>query len=394
MSKETMLYVGDFPVHTGFGVVSDNLIKTFRKHYDMHILGINYFGDYHPSTEGLKVYVPSVNGEVFGFDRFEQLLFSLKPAVAFILNDIWIAAEYGKTITRYKEEFPNQTVFILYTPIDAENIKPDFVKACSVYDSIVTYTDFGFKQLVLADCTTDIRVIPHGVDLTKFTRLNKAEVRKKMNMPADSFVVLNVARNQPRKRLDLFFYIFAEWVKRYNLPKSVKVYYHGGLRDIGIDILQWVNYLGIEEHLALSHPGLTPSTGLTTEQLNMVYNSADVFFTTTAAEGWGLPVAEAMAVGIPCILPKHSALADWPKDNALFVDCYDFPFLTDRGLNTIHHIIDVEKSIEALQYLYENKDVRDELGERSYAFMQQIQFNWEWISGEFIQVINNAKRRD
>lgn len=394
MEKEKMLYVGDFPVHTGFGVVSDNLIKTFRNYYDMHILGINYFGDYHPSTEGLKVYVPSANGEVFGFDRFEHLLFTLKPAVAFVLNDIWIAAEYGKAIKKYKEEFPKQTVFILYTPIDAENIKPDFVEAASVYDSIVTYTDFGFKQLVLADCKTDIRVIPHGVDLTKFKRLDKSAVRRQMKMPEDSFVVLNVARNQPRKRLDLFFYIFAEWVKRYNLPTSVKVYYHGGLRDIGIDILQWVSYLGIQDHLALSHPGLTPSTGLTTEQLNMVYNSADVFFTTTAAEGWGLPVAEAMAVGVPCILPNHSALADWPQGNAVLVDCYDFPSLTDRGLNTIHHIIDVEKAIEALQYLYTNKNEREALGERSYEFMQNTQFNWDWISEQFIQVINSAKHRD
>jgi glycosyltransferase involved in cell wall biosynthesis len=391
MQKEKMLYVGDFPVHTGFGVVSDNLISTFRKHYDMHILGINYFGDYHPSTEGLKVYVPSANGDIFGFDRFEHLLFSLEPAVVFILNDVWIASDYGKVIKRYKEEKPEaKTKFILYTPIDAENIKTDFIMGVQIFDALVTYTEFGRRQIELSGGHPNIQVIPHGVDLTKFKRFSQKEVRRQINMPEDCFVVLYVARNQPRKRLDLFFYIFAEWVKKYNLPKSVKAYYHGGLRDIGIDIIQWVNYLGIQDHLALSNPNLTPSTGLTTEQLNLVYNSADVFFATTAAEGWGLPVAEAMAVGVPCVLPNHSALADWPEGNALLVDCYKFPTLTDRGLNTIHHVVHIEEAVEALHKMYTDATFRKELGDKSHKFMQQEKFNWTWIGNQFMKVIKDV----
>lgn len=53
--QKKMLYIGDFPVQTGFGVVSKNLIETFRKKYDLHIMGVNYYGDYDPLCEGLKV---------------------------------------------------------------------------------------------------------------------------------------------------------------------------------------------------------------------------------------------------------------------------------------------------------------------------------------------------
>lgn len=392
MAKPRMLYVGDFPVPTGFGVVSDNLIKTFRKHYDVHVIGINYFGDYNPATEGLKVYVASANGDVFGFDRFEQLLFRIKPEVVFVLNDIWIAAEYGKAIAKYKEVNPNKTKFILYTPIDAENIKPDFVKGALVYDTLVTYTNFGRIQLEASGGHPDIRVVPHGVDRNVFKKLDKAKIKQLMKMPEDTYVVLNVSRNQPRKRLDLFFYIFSEWVKKYNLPTSVKVYYHGSLRDIGIDIIQWCQYLGIENHLALTSHDLTPTESLTPEQLNMVYNSADVFFTTTAAEGWGLPVAEAMAVGVPCVLPNHSALKDWPNGNALLVDCYKFPSLTDRGLNTIHHIIDVDAAVDALHKLYTDDQLRKNLGNSSFEFMKNKEFDWDHIGQQFLQVFNNGNR--
>lgn len=391
-----LLYVGDFPVPTGFGIVSKNLIKHFRKNYDVHVIGINYFGDYDPLIEGLKVYPASAgDGEIYGFEKFLKLLIQIKPEVCFVLNDIWIAMDYAKKIKEYRTLAPDaKTKFVLYTPIDAENIKPDFVENVREFDEIVTYTKFGKVQLELANIERNVHVVPHGVDLTKFKKLNKREVKRSMKMGEDDFVVLNVSRNQPRKRLDMFFYIFSEWVKRYDLPKNVRVYYHGALQDFGIDIIQWCDYLGIKDRLAISRPDLTPSNGLTDEQMNMVYNSADVFFTTTAAEGWGLPVAEAMAVGVPCVLPAHSALTEWPEGNSVLVDCYPFPHLTDRGLNTIHHLIDVDKAIEALHTLYTNRDKRIALGESSYQHMKKDKFNWETIAKQFMEIFKNGKKRN
>ncbi len=391
-----MLYVGDFPVPTGFGIVSKNLINTFRKHYDVHVIGVNYFGDYDPLIEGLKVYPASAGGgEIYGFEKFLKLLTQLQPEVCFVLNDIWIAMDYNKQIVEYNRLFPdNKTQFILYTPIDAENIKRDFIDMVTEFDHIVTYTEFGKEQLIIGGMSKKIHVIPHGVDSTKFKRMDKQSVKKAMKMKSDDFIVLNVSRNQPRKRLDMFFFIFAEWVKRYNLPEGVRVYYHGALQDYGIDILQWCEYLGIKDRLAISRPDLTPTNGLTDEQMNMVYNSADVFFTTSAAEGWGLPVAEAMAVGVPCVLPRHSALMEWPEGNALYAECYPFPSLTDRGLNTIHHLTEVDSAVEALHKLYTDEKFRKELGESSYQHMQNPKFKWDVIAKQFMEIIKNGKDRD
>lgn len=391
-----MLYVGDFPVPTGFGIVSKNLIKHFRKYYDVHVIGINYFGDYDPLIEGLKVYPASAgDGEIYGFEKFFKLLTQIQPDVCFVLNDIWIAMDYAKKIKEYRKSVKNaKTKFVLYTPIDAENIKLDFIEGVKEFDEVVTYTEFGRHQLITGGMDKFIHVVPHGVDLNKFTRLDKKETKRRMKMGEDDFVVLNVSRNQPRKRLDMFFYIFSEWVKRYSLPKNVRVYYHGALQDFGIDIIQWADYLGIKNRLAISRPDLTPSNGLTDEQMNMVYNSADVFFTTTAAEGWGLPIAEAMSVGVPCVLPAHSALTEWPEGNSVLVDCYPFPHLTDRGLNTIHHLIDVDKAVQSLQYLYANEQDRLALGEASYKHMRNDKFNWETIAKQFMEIFKNGKKGD
>lgn len=393
-----MLYVGDFPVQTGFGVVSSNLIKVFKTLYDVHVLGVNYYGDYDPLIEGLKVYPASGGGsDIWGKERFAEMLAKVQPDVVFVLNDPWIGRDYAQVIEEVKKLNPGLKVkFIIYTPIDAENIKQDFVDGLRTYDKVITYTEFGRRELTERKSPlTDVAVIPHGVDTKAFFPVaRKEDIKKSMNLGVDDYIVLCLQRNQPRKRIDLTMYYFAEWVKRYNLPKSVRFYYHGALQDFGIDILQWAEYLGIEDRLAISSPHIRPDAGLTVQQLNMVYNVADVFFTTTAAEGWCLPVAEAMAVKCPVIIPRHSALAEWPAGNAEYMECYPIPSLTDRGLNTIHHITEKESAINALHSLYTDREKRLKLGQDGYNHIKSSQFDWSVIANQFVEIINDLLKRD
>ena len=404
MAKEIrkMLFVGDFPVQTGFGVVAANLIKTFRQQFEVHVLAVNFYGDYSPALDGLRVYPASGSGsDIWGKGRLVELLMKIQPDVVFVLNDPWIAMDYASVFMKYKADStrPIKTKFVVYTPIDAENVKQDFVEGLRAYDAVITYTDFGKTQLTnridkegVDQGLEKVFVLPHGVDTSIFHQLPmpKDQLRESMNLSADDYIVLCLQRNQPRKRIDLTLYYFAEWVKRYNLPMSVKLYYHGALQDFGIDIMQWVEYLGIEDRLAISSPNLRPDVGLPAQQLNMVYNVADVFFTTTAAEGWCLPAAEAMAVGIPAILPKHSALAEWPAGNAEYMDIYPWPSLTDRGLNTIHHVTEMESAIASLHKMYTDANYRKELGKKSQAHMNQDCFKWPVIANQFTEIINGV----
>ena len=390
---QKMLYIGDFPVQTGFGVVSTNLIRTFKKIYDLHVLGVNYYGDYSPLIEGLKVYTASSGGEVWGVTRLNEMLTRIQPDVVFVLNDPWICRDYATVFAKYQEDHPEfKGKFIAYTPIDAENIKNEFVEGLQRYNRVVSYTQFGKNQLESRPdgvSLENVAVIPHGVNTQSFFPImDKKTLKKSMLLGEDDYIVLCLQRNQPRKRIDLTMYYFAEWVKRYNLPANVRFYYHGALQDFGIDILQWAQYLGIEDRLAISSPNIRPDAGLSVDQLNMVYNAADVFFTTTAAEGWCLPVAEAMAVACPVIIPRHSALAEWPEGNAEYMDIYPWPALTDRGLNTIHHVTEMESAIAALHKLYTDKQYRLELGQRGFKHMTQKKFDWDVIARQFVEIID------
>ena len=52
---------------------------------------------------------------------------------------------------------------------------------------------------------------------------------------------------------------------------------------------------------------------LTTVQLFELYNFADVYVTATRAEGWGLPMIEAVATGLPIIAPFYSGHTEFLK---------------------------------------------------------------------------------
>ncbi len=285
VQKPRMLIIADFPVKTGFGTVTHNLVKYWRDYYDLHIMGINYYGDWTPEVAEYKIWPAANDKDVYGISKSYSFLRQLQPDIVFVLNDPWVAVDYVKPFSKYREEFPH-TKFFLYAPIDAPNVKKQFVEPLNkVFDGVIAYTEFAREEFIFAGLTTDLHVLPHGVDTTTYKPMSKREAKKLLGIPEDTFVVLTNSRNQPRKRLDLSMQYFAEWVKRYDLPGNVRWYYHGAIHDVGWDILQLAEYFGIKNRLILSDINMASDHTLPVEHMNVMNNSADIFFSTTVAEG-------------------------------------------------------------------------------------------------------------
>jgi glycosyltransferase involved in cell wall biosynthesis len=76
---------------------------------------------------------------------------------------------------------------------------------------------------------------------------------------------------------------------------------------------------------------------LTEEQVPMLYRSCDVLVHPYRGEGFGLPVAEAMASGLPVVVTGYGACLDFcDEDNALFVPATESPIeMSDVGPSPI-----------------------------------------------------------
>ncbi len=140
--------------------------------------------------------------------------------------------------------------------------------------------------------------IPHGVD-TRVFRPPPAPARRRARLEwglEDCFVVGTVAANSARKRLDLVIEAFARLAMRHErsvlLLKTDRRVSHEG-----IDLLERVRRAGIEGRARVLLEPLSPAG------LSELYGRMDVYLNLSEWEGFCIPVAEAMACGVPVACP-------------------------------------------------------------------------------------------
>jgi len=157
--------------------------------------------------------------------------------------------------------------------------------------------------------------------------------------------------------------------------------------DQGYDCQQLAAYYGVANRLVLVEPGAYK--GASEEFLARTYACFDVGFTTTQGEGWGLTTMEAMACGIPQIVPDWSALGEWTEDTAVKVPCTSIA-VTPNRINAIGGIADREAAIAALDQLYRSPERRRELGEAGRALVSRPCYRWPAIGARFAEAIDEA----
>jgi D-inositol-3-phosphate glycosyltransferase len=382
--KKRMLLVADFACKTGFARVAENIAKELSDRWDISVLAINYSGDPHPLQKQFTLFVPTLGGDVYGINRITTLAPHFD--ILFFINDVWILDMYFNKLKAAKIYKPT----LFYTPIDAKHIKRAFIEPLLYAQHGVAYTEFGKQELLKGGWIKPMSVIPHGVDTKMYYPINKQEARKVVGIPDDQFVVLCLARNQARKRLDLLFYYFAEWVKRTNKPDNVKLYYHGALQDMGWDLLDLANVWGIEDRIILTSSDMTMHSLIDEQKLKYVYSVADVFTTPCASEGWCLPLHEAMACAVPCLVPNSSALAEWPKGGVDYIEVYeDLPNVNLNGVNTIMDTPRLDSFIEKMERIYNDEMHRKDLSKRGFEIATDKKFKWRNIANSFDNILNS-----
>ncbi len=123
-------------------------------------------------------------------------------------------------------------------------------------------------------------------------------------------MILHVGTLQPRKNIDVLIRAFAAVRRRERLPHVLAlVGARGWMYD---DLFALVQREGLGEHVNFVD-------FVASDQLPLWYNSADLFAYPSAYEGFGLPVLEAMACGVPVVTSTSSSLVELAGDAAITV---------------------------------------------------------------------------
>jgi glycosyltransferase involved in cell wall biosynthesis len=184
--------------------------------------------------------------------------------------------------------------------------------------SFFLYWSARISCLVLADSDAT------AADLHRFYRLPAARVRTvPLGVTSDFFelaarrkpepFLLAVSTLHPHKNLDGLLRAFAEFRKRRLDYRLIVTGIHGFFTA---ELKALRDQLGLGD--SVEFPGWIPR-----EDLRGLYARARAFFYPSKFEGFGLPVLEAMAAGVPTACSSIEPLAGIAADAALTFDPYD-----------------------------------------------------------------------
>lgn len=162
-----------------------------------------------------------------------------------------------------------------------------------------------------------ISVVYEGVDLGRFTPKLKTQ-NEKLKMVLDKYkirgrYILFVGTIQPRKNLQRLIKAFA--LIREGIPE-VHLVLAGNKGWLAEEIYATPKMVGLED--------LVDFIGYAAhEDLPYLYAGAEVLAYPSLYEGFGLPILEALAVGIPVVTSSISSMPEVGGDLAIYVDPYD-----------------------------------------------------------------------
>lgn len=159
-----------------------------------------------------------------------------------------------------------------------------------------------------------IRVTYNGVDTQRFhpaDQANQADPRLAEMGLAHRGYLLTVGRLEPRKNHETLIRAYAQ------LPPDSPPLVIVGQRDFSYDqIFECIRTHGLQERVRLFEK-------VGDDTLPMLMRHAKLFVYPAFAEGFGMPVAEALASGVPVITSNTTSLPEVAGDAALFANPTD-----------------------------------------------------------------------
>lgn len=180
------------------------------------------------------------------------------------------------------------------------------VRRADVIIAVSRNTARDLVRIARADASR-IAVVPLAATLPA-EATDPAPALGRMRVPRP--YVLFVGTLEPRKNLVRLVRAYRRAVARTGAPHALVLAGPLGWRPAGL-----------HREIAAEGPGRVVLTGrVTGTDLDALYRGADAFAYPSLYEGFGLPVLEAMARGIPCLVSGSSSLPEVAGDAALTAD--------------------------------------------------------------------------
>lgn len=243
-------------------------------------------------------------------------------------------------------------------PVEADPLCMPWAMVLMQMDKSLVISEFGTKEAQQAG-VTNVDHIRLGIDTTAWrppSAEERASCRQSIGVSDEDFVVLTVADNQERKNLSACMEIIREMKDlpiKYVLVTREHNYQGWRLRDYAQEI-------GIQNNFILFERGMD------FQRLWSIYAASDAFLLGSKAEGLGMPLLEAMAVGIPVVATNCTAIAEVCGNNRGLLAQVEYMHRDPFG-NGMRYWIDKAHAEKLLRGIYDKSDLPDLNKARRYV---------------------------
>jgi len=168
--------------------------------------------------------------------------------------------------------------------------------------------DYGYEE-------HGIRVLPHGVDSSAFHPLSEADrqqSRANLGFGPEAVVFLNVGAPTWNKGVDVLVEAFARLLPDF---PTARLILKDGSQLYGLSVASTLRNLSLKNPALMTDALLAAiavvSSNMSQAELCQLYNVCDCYVSPYRAEGFNLPVLEALACGKPVIVTSGGSTDDF-----------------------------------------------------------------------------------
>lgn len=299
VTRVPLLLVGDGPHEpTGLGRIARDLAGLLTAS-DLPLDLVQVGGQIPPPfLGGWRHYPINPSNEDWGasqVERYWRECFGDRPGILFIVWDPSRLVSYAQT------SLPVQKW--CYTAIDAANVNGHIAgpagNALRSFDRVLAYGRWASERLQESLGGRPISYLPHGLVLATYTEEATAEEAAWVQAALGPYVgratLLGcVATNQPRKDLSLFFGTLRELRRR---GRNVYGWLHTDVLVKAWSVQQLAEDFDLQRRVTV-----TGWNGdLTDRQMALLYQRCDLTLGVGLGEGFGYPLVESLASGVPVV---------------------------------------------------------------------------------------------
>jgi glycosyltransferase involved in cell wall biosynthesis len=209
-------------------------------------------------------------------------------------------------------------------------------------DLVIAVSDTVATELREIGVTSQIKVIPNGVDATKFAGRGptREQARESLGLPPQKTIVLAVGQLQPRKGVQTF-------IEAARLLPDVEFLWVGGSLFGALS----ADRRKLKQAMAATPPNVTFTGLVEHSEIPKLLRAADIFMFPSHQETFGLAPVEAALAGLPLVL------SDLPVFSEIFAS-RETSYLPATS---------VTEYVNAITSLTASTELRETLGRRARA---------------------------